>query len=53
MSECLVCGNFFHFNLTLCFKFIFFDQVDKWNEVCQIDCMLVVEVNLGQLDRVL
>ena len=35
----------------MCFKFILLGQVDKWNEVCQIDCMLAVEVNLGQLDR--
>ena len=36
---------FFHFNLTMCFKFIFLGQVDKWNEVCQIDWILVVGIN--------
>ena len=41
MSECLVYGDFFHFNLTMCFKFIFLGQVDKWNEACQIDWRMV------------
>ena len=36
--------QFFHFNLTLCFKFIFLGQVDKWNKVCRIDYMLVAGV---------
>ena len=40
---------FFHFNLTMCFKFIFLGQVDKWNEACQIDWRMVAGDETGSI----